>query len=335
MLGGIRSFDSGGYHESPLSEVLPVKLNGKGAFLTGMKYRALLSPAGKNHPITRLSPDLQANEETWKRMPPLSTLNPVSGSNGEVLLTTGSDGVDAGRPLLAVGKFAKGRTMALMSDDFWRWNFLSVGQGESPQSHLKLIRQAVRWLSQEPSFEQVEILSVGDRRVPGEKIQFKIRVLKDDFTPVAHAAVRLRVIDPEDDRIAVDAIPDGEQYSAEFIPIKEGSYRLEAEAELSGRLLGKDSKSFLVSFPYGEVDDGRPRLPPLQDLARQSHGEFMASSQWSDQRLEQALDKLKQLAPSEIVERRQVRLWSNPWLFSLLLALLSAEWWFRRRWGLI
>ena len=335
MLGGIRSFDSGGYQESPLSEVLPVKLNGKSAFLTGMKYRALLSPAGKNHPITRLLPDLQANEETWKRMPALSTLNPVAGSNGEVLLTTGSDGVDTGRPLLAVGKFGKGRTMALMSDDFWRWSFLSVGQRESPQSHLKLIRQAVRWLSQEPSFEQVEILSVGDRRVPGEKIQFKIRVLKDDFTPVAHAAVRLRVVDPEGDRIPVDAIPDGEQYSAEFIPTKEGSYRLEAEAELSGRMLGKDSKSFLVSFPYGEVDDGRPRLTLLQDLARQSRGEFMASSQWSDQRLEQALDKLKQLAPSEIVERRQVRLWSNLWLFSLLLVLLSAEWWFRRRWGLI
>jgi hypothetical protein len=222
-----------------------------------------------------------------------------------------------------------------MSDDFWRWSFLSVGQKESPQSHLRLIRQAVRWLSQEPSFEQVQILSVGDRRVPGEKTQFKIRVLKDDFTPVAHATVRLRVIDPEGDRIAIDVVPDGEQYSAEFVPTREGPYRLEVEAELGGKLLGKDSQGFNVAYPYGEADDGRPRPEFLQHIAKQSRGEFIPSSQWSQKNIDQALEKLNKLAPSEIVERRQVRLWSNVWLFSLLIVLLSTEWWFRRRWGLI
>jgi uncharacterized membrane protein len=335
MLGGIRSFDSGGYRESPLSEVLPVALDGKSSLRTGMSYRAILSPAGKTHPVTRLLPDAQANEEAWSKMPLLTSLNPVSPANGEVLLRAGSDGADTGRPLLVVGKFGKGRTLALMSDDFWRWSFLSVGEKGSPQNHLKLIRQAVRWLSQEPSLEQVEILSVGDRRVPGEKLQFKIRVLKDDFTPAGHAAVRARVVDPEGERIPMDVVSDGEQYSAEFVPVREGSYRLEVEAELAGKLLGKDSKSFMVAFPYGETDDGRPRSDFLREVAQQSRGEFIPSSQWSEKGLEQALEKLNKIAPAEIVERRQVRLWSNRWLFALLLLLLSTEWWFRRRWGLI
>ncbi|HWP58397.1 MAG TPA: glutamine amidotransferase [Candidatus Acidoferrales bacterium] len=335
MLGGARSFDSGGYHETALSELLPVRSNGKGAFLTGLKYRAALTAAGKNHPVTRLLPEPQANEEMWRRMPPLSTLNPTTSGSGEVLLATAGDGADGGRPLLAVGKFGKGRTLALMSDDFWRWSFVAAGQKENPQGHLKLVRQAVRWLAQEPSFEQVEILPVGDRRAPGEKIQFKIRVLKDDFTPAAQAAVRLRVVDPEGERIPLDALPEGEQFSAEFVPAREGSYRLEAEAELAGRLLGKDSESFVVAFPYGELDDGRPRPDFLEDLARKSGGEFVPSSDWRDERFEKALARLKELAPSEIVEIRQVRLWNNLWLFSLLLALLSLEWWCRRRWGLI
>ena len=335
MLGGIRSFDSGGYRESPLTEVLPVALDGKSGLRTGMNYRAVLSPAGKNHPVTRLLPDAKANEEAWNKMPPLTSLNPVSPANGVVLLRAGSDGADTGRPLLAVGKFGKGRTLALMSDDFWRWSFLSVGENGSPQNHLKLVRQAVRWLSQEPSLEQVEILSVGDRRVPGEKIQFKVRVLKDDFTPAAHAAVRARVVDPEGERIPAEVVPDGEQYSAEFVPAREGSYRLEVEAELSGRLLGKDSKSFMVAFPYAETDDGRPRSDVLRKVAEQSGGEFIPGAEWNDKSLEQALAKLNKRAPAEIVERRQVRLWSNLWLFSALLLLLSTEWWLRRRWGLI
>ena len=62
-----------------------------------------------------------------------------------------------GAPLLAIGRFGKGRTLALMTDDAWRWNFIAVGNKETPQNHLKLMRQAVRWLAQEPSFEQVQL----------------------------------------------------------------------------------------------------------------------------------------------------------------------------------
>jgi len=143
------------------------------------------------------------------------------------------------------------------------------------------------------------------------------------------------VVDPEGERIPAEVVPDGEQYSAEFVPAREGSYRLEVEAELSGRLLGKDSKSFMVAFPYAETDDGRPRSDVLRKVAEQSGGEFIPGAEWSDKNLEQALAKLNKRAPAEIVERRQVRLWSNLWLFSVLLFLLSTEWWLRRRWGLI
>ena len=45
--------------------------------------------------------------------------------------------------------------------------------------------------------------------------------------------------------------------------------------------------------------------------------------------------RLEKIAPSEIVEQRQIRLWSNLWPFGIILALLSIEWWMRRKWGLI
>ena len=73
-----------------------------------------------------------------------------------------------GAPLLTIGRFGKGRTLALMSDDAWRWNFIAVGNKETPQNHLKLIRQAVRWLAQEPSFEQVQLRPIPASQ-PGEK----------------------------------------------------------------------------------------------------------------------------------------------------------------------
>ncbi|MGH7829175.1 MAG: glutamine amidotransferase, partial [Candidatus Binatia bacterium] len=274
MLGGSRSFDSGGYQESPLSQLLPVELDGKGGYQTGTRLRPLLTPAGKAHPVTRLLPDVRGNEESWKKMPPLTTFNRVARPRGETLLSAAPDGASGGPPLLTVGKFGKGRTLALMSDDLWRWNFIAVGEKEGPHSYLKLIRQAVRWLTQEPSLEQVQILSTGATRGPGEKIEFRIRALKDDFTPALHAAVRLRVIGPEGERTPLEATPGTEEgeYMAEFTPVREGSYRLEAEADLSGKLLGSDKRNFLVAFPYGETEDGRPRPELLKRISELSKG---------------------------------------------------------------
>lgn len=336
MLGGSRSFDSGGYAESALKEVLPVELDNKGTYQTQGAVRPVLTPSGKAHPITRLVPDPKANEEAWTRMPPLNDLNQVRGARGETLLSAGGDGSSTGSPLLTIGRFGKGRTLALMTDDAWRWNFIAVGNRETPQNHLKLVRQAVRWLAQERSFEQVQIRPIPISR-PGEKVAIKLRVLKDDFTPTGQASVQLRVLGPEGDPTLLSATADNEEgeYTADYTPTKEGSYQVEAEASLAGKMLGRNRTSFSVSFPYEETNDGRPRTDLLKQIAAASHGEFFSINDWNEKSLEKIAAKLESHAPSQIVEQRQTRLWSTLWPFSIILALLSVEWWMRRKWGLV
>lgn len=330
VFGGARAFDNGGYAESALNDLLPVELDGKGAFETRSGLQAALTAAGKAHPITRLLPDPKANEEAWRKLPALTGMNRVRGVRGETLLTAG------GAPLLAIGRHGKGRTLALMTDDAWRWNFIAAGNKETPQHHLKLMRQAVRWLAQEPSFEQVQLRPVAASQ-PGEKIAIKLRVLKDDFTPTRQAAVQLRVFTPEGEPIVVPVAADAEEgdYTGEFTPTREGTHRVEAEASLGGKTLGRDRTSFTSAYFYGEADDGRPRLELLQQIAEASKGEYFTIDEWNRQALEKIAARLDSIAPSEIVEQRQIRLWSHLWPFGIMLALLSVEWWMRRKWGLI
>jgi hypothetical protein len=269
-------------------------------------------------------------------MPALTGVNPVRSVRGETLLTAAGDGAQPGAPLLAIGRFGKGRTLALMSDDAWRWNFIAVGNKETPQNHLKFVRQSIRWLAQEPAFEQVQILPIATTQ-PGEKVPIKIKVLNDDFTPVRQAAVQLRVFSPEGEPIVLPTAPGVEEseYSGEFTPTKEGIYRVEAEASASGKTLGRDKNSFTAAYSYGEMDDGLPRLDLLKKIAESSKGEYISINDWNDRTFDKIAARLEQLAPSEIVEQRQVRLWNNLWPFGLILTLLSIEWWMRRKWGLI
>ncbi len=337
MLGGARSFDSGGYAGSPIEEPLPVELDGKGSYETNTQLRASLAAAGKAHPVTRIFPDPQANEEAWKKIPALTRLNRVVKSKGQVLLWASRDEASRGWPLLTVGKFGRGRTLALMSDDLWRWNFFAVGENESPQVHQRLIRQAVRWLSQESLFEQVQILSIGGSRIPGEKMEVRVRVLKDDYTPAPQSVVKLLVKTPDGETVPLEAVRDSVagEYSAEFTPVREGSYRIEAEAELAGKTLGKDGKEFVVSIAHAEIEDGRPRADLLNKISEVSQGSAVPITQWNQESLEQILTKLEQRNPSEIVERRDTPLWSLPWALALMLLLLGFEWWQRRSWGLV
>jgi hypothetical protein len=336
MLGGFRSFDSGGYADSPLREVLPVELDGKGRYQSETRVRGVLTASGKAHPITRLLADPQANEEAWKKMPPLKSLNQVLRGKGETLLQAALDGAGGGPPLLTVGRFGKGRTLALMSDDVWRWSFGAVGARESPQNHLKLIRHAVRWLAQEPMFEQVQIRSIAGARAPGQKSEFRIQVFNDDFTPAAHAHLKIGVTGAEGEQSRVEAVEEADgEYRADFTPAKEGAYRIEAEAELGGKTLGKDRKNFTVAFPYAEAEDGRPRPELLQQIAEASRGEFVPISELDAKSLERVAAKLDRLAPAEIVERLEIPLWSTLSTFFIILVLLSSEWWLRRKWGLI
>jgi uncharacterized membrane protein len=336
MFGGSRAFDSGGYGDSALRDVLPVELDGKGSYQSRGPVHAALTAAGKKHPITRLLPDPKVNEETWSKLPALSGLNQVHSARGETLLTATGEGSQTGAPLLAIGRFGKGRTLALMTDDAWRWNFIAVGNKETPQNHLKLIRQAVRWLAQEPAFEQVQLYPIPTAQ-PAEKVMIKLKVLNDDFTPTRQASVQLRVFSPEGEPTLVSTGPDSEEgeYSGEFIPTREGTYRVEAEANAGGKPLGRDKASFTAAFSYGETDDGLPRLDLLKQIAESSKGEYISINDWNEKTFDKIAARLETIAPSEIVEQRQTRLWSNLWPFGLILALLSVEWWMRRKWGLI
>ena len=162
-------------------------------------------------------------------------------------------------------------------------------------------------------------------------------MLNDDFTPARQAAVQLRVVGPDGEPTILPATADSEagQYSGEYTPAQEGDYRVAAEASLSGKSLGKAQSGFAVAFKYDEIDDGRPRMDLMKQIAAASHGEFFPISSFNDKALEMIAAKLESRAPSQIIEQRQTRLWSTLWPFSIVLALLSAEWWMRRKWGLI
>jgi hypothetical protein len=323
MFGGTRAFDSGGYGESALREVLPVELDGKGTFHTSGNLRATLTGAGKAHPITRLLPDPKSNEEAWSKLPALTGLNQVRAVRGETLVSAAGDGASSTAPLLASAI----RQRTFVGADERRRLALELyrRRRRNAAASSKLV-QAVRWFAQEPAFEQVQLH-------PTHRLAWREKCARSKCQrrPHARQASYNRVFNAEGERISVGRSRG--RRAAASTPTRRHLSRRSRSA--SAKAIGKDRSSFTAAYAYGEADDGRPRLDLLKQISESSKGEYFSIKDWNEKTLDKIAARLESIAPSEIVEQRQTRLWSNLWPFAIILVLLSIEWWMRRKWGLI
>ena len=163
MLGGLNTFDSGGYANSPLDKAIPVKMKAVAVARPGQPRPDQLDgpiaiQIARLHPINELGDD---SATIWKELPPLKGANRFSGikvaPGVQVLLQS-----DKKEPLMAVGEFGKGRSAAIAFDSTWQW-----WRAKKSETHRRFWRQVMLWLlaREESSGDRITIeMDTGDSR---------------------------------------------------------------------------------------------------------------------------------------------------------------------------
>jgi hypothetical protein len=85
-----------------------------------------------------------------------------------------------------------------------------------------------------------------------------------------------------------------------------------------------------ISEPV-EERDGLPDHERLKWIAQSSGGKFLSPNEYLLREILGAAEKRE----TRYMEEKRTPLWARFPLLTLVLTLLSAEWYFRRRWGLI
>jgi hypothetical protein len=190
-------------------------------------------------------------------------------------------------------------------------------------------RQAVRWLSKDSpdpvSIALPEALSTGDTGT----LQVEVRTRA--FEPLTDAQVSVRVTAPggetsETHPVLADARAG--RYASETRFAVPGVYRVTADARRGGTVIGTATRWMLVGGTDREMADPRLNEDVLRRVSRASGGAYLAATEAS--RLSSRLSPLDE-APAA---PRLQDLWHSAWVFAIVVALLGAEWWLRRRWGL-
>jgi uncharacterized membrane protein len=337
MFGGDQSFDLGGFTSTPIEEILPVTLERLGQGYMSGQVKMELTPEGLQHPITKLAPSAEDTQRIWQEMPPLRGFNRALRPKPEaVTLGVAGNGQANRTPLMATMQYGEGRTLAFLSDQFWRWNFEMVGAQGGNHHYLNMVHQMVRWLVKEPSLRPVQLFSDKDGYQLGESVTLRIKVLDHDFSPASGAVLNLVVRDPHGQSIHVNTLPTDEpgEFQAALKAEQLGAFRVEVDARLGDRHLGRDVLIYEVTSSTAESLHGAPDHETLRQLAAASNGRFFVASEVDADFGSVLREVLKRDLQYKIVEERALHLRHTPSAFLVLVGLFGIEWFLRRRAGL-
>lgn len=339
MIGGGLAFAQGGYSATPIEEILPVALRNESNDYRAVTQRMVLTEEGKGHPITRLVPDAEENQRLWENMPELDALNIVARAKpGATVL-----GVSSGQfenksvPLLAMQRFGTGRTLALMSDYIWKWNFQMAGQMDSNQYYLQFVRQMVRWLIRDPVLQQVRLSADANEFPIGSEVTGTLQVLQDDYRPAPHPTLTPRLRTPSGAEGAVHYSPTGNpgEFRYRFQADEEGFYELDMQAQVDTTTHDANRVLIRTYRPGEEMQSAAPNHELLQQIAERSGGHFFTLDDPKRPSLVSLAQFFSGNPDYRVLEETRLRLRESWPLFLVLLVLLAGEWWWRRRAGLL
>ncbi|MFT5153032.1 MAG: putative membrane protein [Planctomycetota bacterium] len=328
-LGGENTFVEGGYHRTPLGDLLPVYLNHQdGARPSPLGYQLALTREGWLEPWVRLRGTEQEEFLRLAEMPRFQTLNRVGDLKpGAICLLEAHSKRGDSRSAFAVQRFGRGRAAAMMIGDLWRWDL----QRPNPElSELgRAWRQTLRWLvSDVPRQVTLELTSL-----PGEAMQVFRASLRDAaFHAIDDAALRIEVHPPQGDPFELDAVPSTTEagtWLAELTPRTSGPYRACLSAsDADGAELGTDEAGFVWEPEAQEYRDLIPDRAAMQRLADRTGGSIVEVDD---------LESLAEELPGRempVTEEELDPIWHRWWIMALALACLCGEWGLRRKNGL-
>ena len=326
MLGGMESFEGGGWRGTPVETLLPVWL-GKDSTQPPGAFQWRLTREGLLEPWMRRRKTEAEEASRGIALPPLEVLNSVQGVKPAAsVLALGHQG-DAARPAVAVQRFGLGRSGALLAGDLFHWG---IGQPEHAPDLAKFWRQLSRWLVADTP-GPVDVSAQWIPAAQTTRLSVRVRDREARLVEDAEVLVTIRRIGADDKasvQLRAEAAPEAGVYTVEYPSLQQGALVAQAEARTSsGVSLGSGSVGWVQDPSEAEFSALSANVPQLKDLAAKTGGRVVGLEE-----LDALVQQLKN-APNLATEVQIRPLWHTGFVFMAALLCFVAEWFIRRQNG--
>jgi uncharacterized membrane protein len=336
FLAGRFALNEGGYANTPIAEMMPVRLPAEKTWSRNFAD-TYLTDAGRESPVCRIEEGRESSIARWKKMPQIANYAVMGTPKpGAVVLMNVQEQGHRPSPLLTVQNYGHGRTAVLATAGTWRWKML---QDHTDKTHAIFWQQLLRWLVTETPGQVLastpHLVLSDDTRVPLRAV-----VADKTYQPVPGATVAATITRPDGATSVLELKPDPLEpgtYTGEYTADKAGAYVAEIAARQSATQkdakdtgeLGRDTLTFRREDGVAENFGTAQNKDLLQKLASDTNGNYYTAAK--SKRLPQ------EIAVSEagITAHDNLDIWDMPILFLLAILIRGGEWLLRRKWGVV
>lgn len=337
LLGGFHAFEAGGWGSSALAPALPFEPDrlARQPFDEPIRERLHLGGPLQMLPdarfggvsILRQGTSDQESRAVWQALPPLEGANDL----GRLVPTAKPLAVTAdGRPLLVGREYGDGRVLAFAGDSTWRWAM----QGAVEQ-HRRFWRQLILWLAKQDDAEQDSLwVRLAQRRIsPGMSLAFDAGLTRPDGAPVTDVTIEAFAVSPTGQSRPVRIARKGDTFTGTAADFADpGDWKLVVKASRAGDATPRE-RAARFTVVRQDLELANPRANPL--LMRQ-----LAEGTGGGVRLPEELPGIfdeiaRRPAAFETTKEWSYGMWDTWPMFLLMAACMSAEWFLRKRFGLV
>ena len=343
MLGGFHTFGPGGYSETPLADLLPVKMDPRERQRLGEPLRTDVQingplkiqptkPIGERHYLIDLAEGASASQgraAAWAKLPPLEGANKLGEPkpSAQVLATAGDTA-----PLLVISE-AGGRVAAFGGDTTWHWWM----EGFAPQ-HKRFWRQMILWLAHKDELTDGNVwVKLASRRFErGSRVEFTAGARSPQGEDLLDAKLTAEVTLPDGTLSKVNLIRQGDVVSGAFDGTNlAGDYAINISADTRCRRSDRRCPArFLVFEQDLELDNAAADPTLLASLSAMTSS--LGGHSLAPEELPALIDEFaSQPQEMEIETQERITPWDTWPFFLLFVATISGEWYLRKKWGLV
>jgi hypothetical protein len=295
-----------------------------------------LMPQHRYHALVQVDA-LRFPSFAWEKLPPIysSFQSFAAKPEAQTLLGVKIQGVELQNPLLVIRTVANTKSLALLGYGIQRWKLLA-GAGEETRGVFgEWFPSLVRWLATRDQDSRLKVEPSKELFSQGEPVDFIGQVYNENFQPIHNADLQLSVKTLTGEQVAALSLqPIGSgRYEGTAESLNEGEYIYRAASLLNGDTLAATSGRFSVGEQSLEFAETKMNKPLLQQIASKSGGAYADASQFDS--LVQRILARPEMKPQEKIHTSEFELWNFPAYLSAIILLFAAEWFLRKRWGML
>ncbi len=217
----------------------------------------------------------------------------------------------------------------MLGEGFWQWRLEEYSKNENIEAFDEVFGKLIQYLSTTDDKSRFKSYPVEQQFSDTEAVVFESQVYNEIYEPVFGNRINLEVTNDAGKKFNYNYVISPGNARYQIGGLKEGIYKYTASTTINGKE-EKVRGQFLITAQQAELQNLTADFDLLRKLSASTGGKFYHVSETG--KLQSDLSK-KEASSVIHTEEKYDNLLNLKWVFFLLLALISAEWFLRKFYG--